>query len=225
MLLFVSTLVNLPLLPIAGHMARKRITNNMMQPVQDDDPYVRKTAAVCVAKLHDINAELVEDRGFLDTLKVILLAASSRQTCLCSVSCWANSCVFPFVCAATTYTEDHDCLCKHAANWPFDIVVPSQDLLADSNPMVVANAVAALAEIQEVSGRDVFQITSQSLFKLLRALNECTEWGQVRAPYLCTHLLKLSLICTCAAQLCKSLTDSLMQRLTFEYQHVLRLCG
>lgn len=52
--------------------------------------------------------------------------------------------------------------------------------------MVVANAVAALAEIQEVSGRDVFQITSQSLFKLLRALNECTEWGQVRTCYLCT---------------------------------------
>ena len=38
--------------------------------LQDDDPYVRKTAAVCVAKLHDINSELVEDRGFLDTLKV-----------------------------------------------------------------------------------------------------------------------------------------------------------
>lgn len=47
--------------------------------------------------------------------------------------------------------------------------------------MVVANAVAALAEIHEVSGKDVFQITSQSLFKLLRALNECTEWGQVHA--------------------------------------------
>ncbi|DBB17838.1 TPA: hypothetical protein ACH3X3_002858 [Trebouxia sp. C0006] len=103
-----------------------KITEYLCDPLQrclkDDDPYVRKTAAVCVAKLHDINAELVEDRGFLDTLK---------------------------------------------------------DLLADSNPMVVANAVAALAEIQEVSGRDVFQITSQSLFKLLRALNECTEWGQV----------------------------------------------
>ena len=37
---------------------------------QDDDPYVRKTAAVCVAKLYDINSELVEDRGFLDVLKV-----------------------------------------------------------------------------------------------------------------------------------------------------------
>lgn len=37
---------------------------------QDDDPYVRKTAAVCVTKLFDINAELVEDRGFLDMLRV-----------------------------------------------------------------------------------------------------------------------------------------------------------
>ena len=40
---------------------------------QDDDPYVRKTAAVCVAKLYDINSELVEDRGFLDILKVRML--------------------------------------------------------------------------------------------------------------------------------------------------------
>ena len=40
--------------------------------LQDDDPYVRKTAAVCVAKLFDINPELVEDRGFLDMLKVRL---------------------------------------------------------------------------------------------------------------------------------------------------------
>lgn len=54
-----------------------------------------------------------------------------------------------------------------------------QEMLADSNPMVVANAVAALAEIQEASGKDVFKVTSNSLFKLLAALNECTEWGQV----------------------------------------------
>jgi len=38
---------------------------------QDDDPYVRKTAAICVAKLHDINAEMVEDRGFLEQLQVL----------------------------------------------------------------------------------------------------------------------------------------------------------
>jgi len=62
--------------------------------LQDEDPYVRKTAAVCVAKLHDINSQLVEDQGFLDLLK---------------------------------------------------------ELMSDSTPMVVANAVAALAEIGDIS--------------------------------------------------------------------------
>ena len=38
--------------------------------MQDDDPYVRKTAAICVAKLYDINPEMVDDRGFLDVLRV-----------------------------------------------------------------------------------------------------------------------------------------------------------
>ncbi|ONK77327.1 uncharacterized protein A4U43_C02F5390 [Asparagus officinalis] len=103
-----------------------KITEYLCDPLQrclkDDDPYVRKTAAICVAKLYDINAELVEDRGFLDTLK---------------------------------------------------------DLISDNNPMVVANAVAALAEIQENSTRPIFEITSHTLTKLLTALNECTEWGQV----------------------------------------------
>lgn len=54
-----------------------------------------------------------------------------------------------------------------------------RDLICDSNPTVVANAVAALSEIQESSGRDVMQITGSVLQKLLAALNECTEWGQV----------------------------------------------
>ncbi|KAH8513392.1 hypothetical protein Peur_057199 [Populus x canadensis] len=103
-----------------------KITEYLCDPLQrclkDDDPYVRKTAAICVAKLYDINAELVEDRGFLESLK---------------------------------------------------------DLISDNNPMVVANAVAALAEIQDNSVRPIFEITSHTLSKLLTALNECTEWGQV----------------------------------------------
>jgi AP-1 complex subunit beta-1 len=95
----------------------------LLKTLRDDDPYVRKTAAICVAKLFDINPELVEERGFLDILR---------------------------------------------------------ELIGDANPMVVANAVAALAEIADASGRrDVFPITSAVLFKLLAALNECTEWGQV----------------------------------------------
>ena len=92
--------------------------------LKDEDPYVRKTAAVCVAKLYDINGELVEDQGFLDMV---------------------------------------------------------YDLLGDSNPMVVSNAVAALAEISETSetAQRVFQINTSTLQKMLAALNECTEWGQV----------------------------------------------
>ncbi|GAA0141321.1 membrane traffic protein [Lithospermum erythrorhizon] len=103
-----------------------KITEYLCDPLQrclkDDDPYVRKTAAICVAKLYDINAELVEDRGFLEALK---------------------------------------------------------DLISDNNPMVVANAVAALSEIQESGNRSIFELTSNTLTKLLTALNECTEWGQV----------------------------------------------
>ena len=85
---------------------------------------MRKTAAICVAKLFDINPELVEDRGFIDQLR---------------------------------------------------------ELLADNNPMVVANAVAALAEIRDSSRspNSVFCLDSNTVHKLLAALNECTEWGQV----------------------------------------------
>ncbi|XP_054715206.1 AP-1 complex subunit beta-1-like [Uloborus diversus] len=105
-----------------------KITEYLCEPLRkclkDEDPYVRKTAAVSVAKLHDINAQLVEDQGFLDQLR---------------------------------------------------------DLLSDSNPMVVANAVAALSEINEASssGQPLIDMNAQTINKLLTALNECTEWGQV----------------------------------------------
>ena len=50
-----------------------KITEYLCEPLRkclkDEDPYVRKTAAVCVAKLHDINAQMVEDQGFLDSLR------------------------------------------------------------------------------------------------------------------------------------------------------------
>merc|ERR1711884_94116 len=104
------------------------ITEYLCEPLRkclkDEDPYVRKTAAVSVAKLHDINATLVEEQGFLDSLK---------------------------------------------------------ELLGDSNPMVVANAVAALSEINEASstGQPLIEMNTTTINKLLTALNECTEWGQV----------------------------------------------
>ena len=91
--------------------------------LKDEDPHVSKTAAVYVAKLHDINAQMVEDQGFLGSL------------------------------------------------W---------DLIADSNPVVVASAVAVLSEISESHPNShLLSLNPQNINKLLTALNKRTEWGQI----------------------------------------------
>lgn len=55
-----------------------------------------------------------------------------------------------------------------------------QELIGDPNPMVVANSVTALAEINEAAPEtEALVITSTTLKKMLMALNECTEWGRV----------------------------------------------
>lgn len=102
------------------------LSDPLSKCLKDDNPYVRKTAAICVAKLYDIKPELAIEMGFVDQLR---------------------------------------------------------DLVADSNPMVVANAVTALTDIHQSAleqGLDtLFIIDSSVLQKLLVALNECTEWGRI----------------------------------------------
>lgn len=104
----------------------EQITEYLVEPIaqslKDHDPYVRKTAALCIAKLYDLRSDVVEARGFIETL---------------------------------------------------------HELLADDTPMVVANTVAALTEIQQISSSNVFVIGPSTLHKLLKALDECTEWGQI----------------------------------------------
>lgn len=47
-------------------------------------------------------------------------------------------------------------------------------------PQVVANAVAALSEISESHpNSNLLDLNPQNINKLLTALNECTEWGQI----------------------------------------------
>jgi vesicle coat complex subunit len=57
-----------------------KITEYLCEPLRkcmkDEDPYVRKTAAICVAKLHDINPTLVEDQGFVELLNDLLSDAN-----------------------------------------------------------------------------------------------------------------------------------------------------
>lgn len=104
-----------------------KMIEHMEDPLQktlkDESPYVRKTAAICVAKLFDLNPTSCIENGFLETL---------------------------------------------------------QAMIGDPNPMVVANAVQALAEISESAPEtNALQVTPNTLKKMLMALNECTEWGRV----------------------------------------------
>ncbi|KAJ3091516.1 AP-2 complex subunit beta [Quaeritorhiza haematococci] len=110
-----------------GCLRVEKIIDYLLEPLKkglkDEDPYVRKTAAICVAKLFDLSPTMAIENGLVSIL---------------------------------------------------------QDMLSDRNPMVIANAVAALAEISETSIRkDVFVVNNSILTKLLAALNECTEWGQI----------------------------------------------
>ncbi|KAG7539700.1 hypothetical protein FFLO_03417 [Filobasidium floriforme] len=96
----------------------------MRSGLQDSDPYVRKTAALAVAKLYvtEPGRKVIEREEFVAMLR---------------------------------------------------------DLLADSNPTVVASAVAALVEISERSDDIMLRLNVTVAGKLVAALGECSEWGQV----------------------------------------------
>ena len=59
-----------------GSIRVEKIIEHLCEPLRkclkDEDPYVRKTAAVCVAKLYDMNQQMVDDQGFLDLLRDLL---------------------------------------------------------------------------------------------------------------------------------------------------------
>ena len=90
--------------------------------IDDVDPYVRKTAAICIAKFYDMDPKRCEEEGFIERLR---------------------------------------------------------RMIGDSSPMVVANAVVSLSDISETIGRDVLRLKPKIVNKLLAALNECSEWGQI----------------------------------------------
>ncbi|KAH7096112.1 Adaptor protein complex beta subunit [Auriculariales sp. MPI-PUGE-AT-0066] len=90
--------------------------------LRDKDPYVRKTAAMCVAKLFFHDPLLVEREGFIDMLR---------------------------------------------------------DLLADANSTVVSNAVVALMEISDRSDKIDLKLNFTVANKLVVAMGECSEWGQI----------------------------------------------
>lgn len=105
----------------------ERITQEFLESLknglQDYDPYVKKTAAIAVAKLYSISPKLVVDQDLVKTL---------------------------------------------------------QGLLQDGNAFVVANACASLLEISNHAGKNYLKLgKTQTLHKVLTAVNESNEWGQI----------------------------------------------
>ncbi|PWN28224.1 putative beta-adaptin [Jaminaea rosea] len=97
------------------------LNDPLRHSLKDSDPYVRKTAAITVAKLYMHDRRAVEKLGYINMLR---------------------------------------------------------DLLADANPTVVANAVAALTEISERSENIQLKLNLTIASKLVSALPDCSEWGQ-----------------------------------------------
>ena len=59
-----------------GCLRAEKIIDYLCDPLQkclrDENPYVRKTAALCVAKLYDLKPELVIDNGFMEQLQEMI---------------------------------------------------------------------------------------------------------------------------------------------------------
>jgi vesicle coat complex subunit len=106
------------------------LTENLRHCLKDRDAYVRKTAAICVAKLYSADPRKAEKGGFVEILR---------------------------------------------------------DLMLDSNATVVSNAVAALAEIGDRQDGVIFRLNLTTANKLLAALGESSEWGQI---YILDSLLR-----------------------------------
>ncbi|KAJ6502593.1 adaptin N terminal region-domain-containing protein [Mycena sanguinolenta] len=106
------------------------LNDNLRHCLKDRDPYVRKTAAICVAKLYAADPRRAEKGGFVEMLR---------------------------------------------------------DLMLDSNATVVANAVAALSEIGDRQDGVIFKLNLATANKLLAALPESSEWGQI---YILDSLLR-----------------------------------
>jgi vesicle coat complex subunit len=63
----------------------------LRKTLRDESPYVRKTAAICVAKLFDLNPALCLENGFLDTLKELIgdpnpMVVANSVTALAEIS-------------------------------------------------------------------------------------------------------------------------------------------
>lgn len=138
-----------------GCLRAEKIIDYLCDPLQkclrDDNPYVRKTAALCVAKLYDLKPELVLDNGFLEQLQD-MVSDSNPMVRLHSI-------LRLYTCAFVPLYRQ--------------VVANAVTALTDIH--VAASSLPPSPELEKA----YFTITHNTLQKLLIALNECSEWGRV----------------------------------------------
>lgn len=136
-----------------GCLRAEKIIDYLCDPLQkclrDENPYVRKTAALCVAKLYDLKPELVIDNGFLEQLHDMIADSNPMVR---STSNSRTELYFLMLIKVVANTV--------AALTDIHIAATSQPSTSSSDPAI-------------------FTVTTTILNKLLIALNECSEWGRV----------------------------------------------
>lgn len=136
-----------------GCLRAEKIIDYLCDPLQkclrDENPYVRKTAALCVAKLYDLKPELVMDNGFLEQLQEMVADSN------------------PMV--------STDLLISDSPSRKVSCKVVANAVTALTDIHVSASSLPPSPETEKA----LFVITQSTLQKLLIALNECSEWGRV----------------------------------------------
>ena len=132
--------------------------NTFNRDAQDPNPIIR---ALAIRTMGSLKTDRILDY-LCDPLKLALHDSSAyvrKTAALCVPKLWDLS---------RSIVEE------------FEFVSDLNELLKDTSPAVVTNAICALRELERKSGGEIkLLIDSNTLFQLLSALNDCTEWGQV----------------------------------------------
>lgn len=118
--------------------------------LRDENPYVRKTAALCVAKVYELKPELCVDHGFIDVLRDLVGDGNPMVV--------AN--------AVTALSDIHEASILAAQSGFGQSTSRSgdDDDEESSSPTIPP---------------EKFIIDGPTLSRILLALNECSEWGRI----------------------------------------------
>jgi AP-1 complex subunit beta-1 len=121
----------------------------LKEALKDKDPYVRKTAALCVAKIYDTNPQLVEEQfGFVDTLQQLVEEEGNSMV--------ISNCIAALIEISTTKGEDIVRInwkkCKHLMN-----------ALHDNNEWCQINLLEGISRYNPTNQEEIFEMIERVL--------------------------------------------------------------